>query len=65
MYTFYPGGLPGPGQRPAPWGMGGISLAIRSILDLSRIDLIPVNNKNTQSVVYYLKKTFLQCLENQ
>jgi hypothetical protein len=35
----------------------GLSLALRSTLDLSWIDLIPVNNKNTQSVVYYLKKT--------
>lgn len=31
-------------------------LVLRSILDLSWIDLIPVTNKNTQSVVYYLKK---------
>ena len=37
-------------------GMGaGVSLALRSILDLSQMDLIPVNNKNTQSVVFFKK----------
>ena len=43
-------------SRPSE-GMGvGVSLALRSILDLSWIDLIPVNNKKTQSVMFFLKK---------
>jgi hypothetical protein len=39
-------------------GMGvGVSLALRSIPELSWIDLIPVNNKNTQFIgCVFLKK---------
>ena len=51
MYTFYQASFLVPVSVPPLEGMGvGVSPALRSILDLSGIDLIPVNNKNTQSV---------------
>ena len=37
--------------------MSPMESIIRSIRDLFQIGFIPVNNKNTQSVVYFLKDT--------
>jgi hypothetical protein len=57
MYTFYLDELPVPVSVPPLEGMGvGVSLALRSILDLSEIDLIPVNNKTHNPSCIILKK---------